>query len=169
MGPGDHVVGRELEVGTGEKGAHGRADQQDAHRTVDEQEQLVYPRTEQVHGFFPVLVADRLDNESEQDQDPDPVGPAERCRVELGKRGEQGPAEQDQGGKGQLPFPAQRIDHQALFGFGFRHLPEQGLSSLDKGQEEEQGPDNRAEQPPQMLQGRVIKIANHVSSPPVQG
>ena len=118
--------------------------------------------------FFAELVADRLDDEGEQDQNPHPVGAAKGGRVKLGKGGEQRPAKQHQGGEGHLPFAAERVDDQVFFGRGLGHLPQQALPALDKGEKQKQGANHRTDQPPEVLQGFVIQLFYHFNFPPVR-
>ena len=77
MGPGHQVVLAQHKVRAGEKGADRGADQENAHRAVDEEKEFKGLRPQQVAGLGTVLVADRLEDEGEENQDPDPVGPAE--------------------------------------------------------------------------------------------
>ena len=157
-----------LKIGAGVKGADRRADQENADRAVDKEKAFVNQAAIDVPRFFAELVADRLEDEGEEDQDPHPVGAAEGGGIEFGKGGKQRPAEENQGGEGHLPFAAQGIDDQVLFGLGFGHLPQQALPALDKGQKQKQAADHGTEQPPEMLQGCIIKMFYHFNFPPVR-
>ena len=87
---------------------------------------------------------------------------------ELGKSGEQGAAKNNQRGKRQLPFQSQGIDDQRFFIFVTGNLPEQTLAALDEVHEQEQGADDRTQQPPEFLKRGIFKIADHVNPPPVR-
>jgi hypothetical protein len=166
MRPGHLVEVVQREVRSGEERAHRRADQEDADRAVDEQESLVGTRAQQVVRLLPVLIADRLDDEGEKDQDPHPVGPAETRRIELGKCREQGSAKEHQRGEREFPLASQRVDDELLFAVRARYLPEQRLPALDEVERQKQRSHDRDEDPPDLLQQRRAETADHVKLPP---
>ena len=129
-----------------------RLTQQDAaHTAVDEQEDIVGRRAIDVAGLGAILVADGLEHEAKQDENPEPVGAPEAGGVVEGEGGEEGAAEHHQGGEREFPLAAHGVGYestlQAVAG------PKQhGLPSLHEQEEHEQGSQYGDEQPPVVLQ-----------------
>ena len=48
--------------------------------------------------------------------------------------------EEHQGSEGKLPLPPQRVNYKTFLRIILRHLPEQGLPTLNKSEKEKEGP-----------------------------
>ena len=75
MGPTHLIELVQGEIGAGKKRAHGRPDQQNTDRAVDEQKQFIRSGSQQVTRFFPLFITHRLNDEGKKNQNPCPVCP----------------------------------------------------------------------------------------------
>ena len=80
-----------------------------------------------------------LNHKREQDNHPQPVGSAETGAVEQWERGEEGSAEGDERGEGELPLSARGVDNEATLFFRFSQTEYQGVGSLYKHEKHQQG------------------------------
>jgi hypothetical protein len=67
------------------------------------------------------------------------------------ERGEKSASEGDQGGEGELPFSPQCIDQDGPFIVGFSDPEQEGLSSLDKKEEHQDGTEQGYDNEPVLL------------------
>ena len=138
------------ELGTKEHRRHGYAQQHGAHDAVDEQQRVVETRAVDVARLGPVLITDGLDNETEQDEHPQPIGTAETRTVEQRERGKEGAAKSHQRRVGQLPLAAHRVDEQRAL-VGLAVVDEHRLAALHHEQEHQQRAQHRHDEPPVIL------------------
>ena len=89
--------------------------------------------------FYPPYIAHRLNHKREQDDHPQPVGSAETGAVEQREWGEEGSAEGDERGEGELPFSPRGVDDEATLFFCFSQTENQGVGSLYKHEKHQQG------------------------------
>ena len=130
---------RHNEVAPFEEGGHGTSDKERAEHAVQHEEELESLGTEEVAQFVLELVAHGLQYKGEQNEHPHPICAAEAGAVEQRERSEEGSAEGNQRGERDFPLAARGIEHHPT---AFGSAPErthQGVGSLNKHQEHEQG------------------------------
>ena len=103
------------EVSPVEERGDGYAEQQRTDDAVDDKKPLERLCPEKVAHLALELVADGLQDECEEDNHPQPVGPAEAGAVKQGERGEERSAEGYERGERQFPLPARGVDYELAF------------------------------------------------------
>ena len=98
------------EVRALEEGGYGTAEEQRADDAVEREEELERLRAEEVAYLVLELIADGLQHEGEEDNHPQPVGTAEAGGIEQGEGGEEGSAEGDERGEGELNLLQHDVD-----------------------------------------------------------
>ncbi len=131
------------------------------------EKQFVDLCSQQVVRLCAILIAYGLDDKGKENEHPHPIGPTKTGGIKFWKRSKQSAAKKHQGGKGQFPLPAKGINYQGFFPVIFCHLPEEGLSTLDKGKKKKERSYYRAEDPPNLLQCHNIQRPDHITHPPV--
>ena len=109
----NEVVLHDDEVAALEEGGYGTAQKQRTQQAVDDEAHLEGLGAEEVAELVLELVADGLQDEGEEDEHPQPVGPAEGGAIEQGERCEERSAEGDQRGEGELPLATRGVDDEA--------------------------------------------------------
>ena len=122
-----------------EEGGYGSAKKQRTHDAVDNEADLKGLRSKKITYLVLEFIAHRLNHKREKDNHPQPVGSAETGAVEQRERGEEGSAEGDERGEGELPLSSRRVDDEATLFFRFSQTEYQGVGSLYKHEKHQQG------------------------------
>lgn len=133
-----------------EECSHGHAEEHAAHKSVEHQEEVVDAAAIDIAFLAAEFIADGMEHEAEKDEHPQPVGTAEAGAVEQGEGGEEGSAEDHEGGECEFPFAAEGVDDDLTAGFT-QFARKHRLSAMDKEKEHEQTAQNGYEEPPVVL------------------
>ena len=128
-----------LEIAAVEEGGYGAAKKQRTNDAVDDEADLKGLRSKKITYLVLEFIAHGLNHKREKDDHPQPVGSAETGAVEQRERGEEGSAEGDERGEGELPFSSRRVDDEATLFFCFSQTENQGVGSLYKHEKHQQG------------------------------
>jgi hypothetical protein len=127
------------EIAAVEEGGYGTAKKQRTYDAIDDKANLKGFRSKKITYLVLEFIAHGLNHKREQDDHPQPVGSAETGAVEQWERGEEGSAEGDERGEGELPLSARGIDDEATLFFCFSQTENQGVGSLYKHEKHQQG------------------------------
>ena len=127
------------EIAAVEEGGYGAAKKQRTHDAVDDKANLKGLRSKKITYLVLEFIAYRLNHKREQDDHPQPVSSAETGAVEQWERGEEGSAEGNERGEGELPLSPRGVDDEATLFFCFSQTENQGVGSLYKHEKHQQG------------------------------
>lgn len=115
------------EIAAVKEGGYGAAKEQRTHDAVDNEADLKGLRSKKITYLVLEFIAHGLNHKREKNDHPQPVGSAETGAVEQRERGEEGSAEGDERGEGELPLSSRRVDDEATLFFRF---PKQNIKVL---------------------------------------
>ena len=141
-----HIEGRACE----ERG-HRPAQQDRPHHAVQHQEGAIRVLAQQIARLQLKFIADGLQHEAEEDNHPQPVGPAEAGAVEQRERGEKGAAEGDERREGELPLATRREHHHPPLLLRLTQAEQERIASLHKKQKYQDGSQQGNHKPPILL------------------
>ena len=142
-------------VGAVEERCHGAAEKQRADNAVSHKHPLERACAENVAKLVLKLVAHSLEHEGEQDDHPQPVGTAEAGAVEQRERGEECSAKGYERGERYLPLAPRAVHDNAALFITMSKAEHHRVGSLNKHKENEEGTEQRDDEPPVMLQKYV--------------
>ena len=105
-------------------------------KTIKQEENIIDATAVEITLLIAIFIADSLHDEAQQNQHPEPIGPAEARRIEERESGESGSAESDESSESEFPLSADRIDNH-LSPIGLRSIEQHRLPTLHKEQEDE--------------------------------
>ena len=136
----------------GEERGHRRTEQQRAGDPINNKEYLIGTLTQQISLLRLVFVRDGLQDEAKQDQRPYPIGAPETRGVEKREGGEERAAEGHEGGEGQFPFAARRVEEHFPLPLVAAEGEDQRLPALHEKEEHQERAQQGDDKPPVVLQ-----------------
>ena len=121
------------------------------HHAVQHQEGAIGILAQQIPRLQLKFVADGLQHEAEEDNHPQPVGPAEAGTVEQGERGEEGASESNERRERKFPLAPRREHQHAPLFFRLAQAEQERIAPLHKKQKHQNGSQQGDHKPPILL------------------